>query len=81
MKNIEIKNEIHQFIDNIENQEFLNEFYIFIQKRFSKKNTLLIDTLSSDEKTELLKSYEESKNETNLLSNDSVKSQYKKWLK
>lgn len=80
MKTIEIKRDFHNFIDSIENVTFLENFYELMKNRFSQKNGLLWSRLSTLEKDEMLKSFNESENPKNLIDNNAMKTKLKKWL-
>lgn len=80
MKTIEIKRDFHNFIDSIENITFLENFYELMKNRFSQKNGSLWSRLSTLEKAEILKSFNESENPKNLIDNNAMKTKLNKWL-
>jgi hypothetical protein len=75
------KEAFHELIDKIENEEILKGYFKLIQQLNSNQTGNLWNTLSSEEKNELLFSYDESFDPKNLLSHEDVKGQHEKWLK
>jgi len=78
---MKIKDDFHQLIDSIEDEQLLKSYYQLIQKINNEQNGHLWNSLTEDQKTELLTSYEESFDSGNLLSHEQVKLQHDKWLK
>lgn len=76
-----IKEDFHQLIDSIEDEQLLKSYYQLIQKINIDQNGHLWNSLSEDEKKELLTAYEESFDSNNLISHEQVKLQHDKWLK
>ena len=74
------KDQIHELIDTIEDEEILNAYLQLIRTLNTNKTGLLWNSLTSDEERELLLSYDESFDKTNLMSHDEVKKQHDKWL-
>lgn len=70
----------HKLIDNIKNEEILKGYFELIQRLNNNQSGSLWESLSTEEKDELLLSYEESFDPKNLISHDEVKGQHKKWL-
>ncbi len=75
------KEDFHKLIDKIENEEILKGYFQLIQRLNSHQTGKLWDNLSKEEKGELLLSYEESFDPSNLVSHEEVKKQHGKWLK
>jgi len=75
------KEEFHSLIDKIEDEELLKSYLQLIQRLNKHQTGKLWDSLSSDEREELLLSYDESFNPSNLVSHEEVKKQHVKWLK
>lgn len=71
----------HKLIDKIDNEEILKGYFELIQRLNSNQTGRLSDSLTSEEKNELLLSYEESFDPRNLVSHEDVKGQHDKWLK
>jgi hypothetical protein len=78
---MKIKGDFHQLIDSIDDEQLLKSYYQLIQKINNDRNGHLWNSLTEDQKTELLTSYEESFDSSNLLSHEQVKLQHDKWLK
>ena len=75
-----IKEKFHKLIDQIEDERTLEAYLNLILKLNIHKNGKLFSNLTIEQKEELEISYHESFVETNLLSNEHVKSQYRRWL-
>ena len=75
-----IKQKLHDLIDQIENEQFLKQVYKLINSKSPVTNGKLWVQLTSDQQNEILLSLEESNDPKNLISNDEVKSNHKKWL-
>lgn len=75
-----IKQKLHTLIDNIDNESLLTQVYELIYKKNSSKEGDLWSTLTPQQQQEVLLSLEESNDPTNLISNDEVKKNHKKWL-
>jgi hypothetical protein len=75
------KEAFHQLIDKIDDEEILKGYFELIKRLNSNQTGKLWDSLSSEERNELLLSYEESFDPKNLVSHDDVKGQHDKWLK
>jgi len=78
---MKIKDDFHQLIDSIEDEQLLKSYYQLIQKINNEQNGHLWNSLTEDQKADLLTSYEESFDSGNLLSHEQVKLQHDKWLK
>jgi len=74
------KEEFHNLIDKIENEEVLKSYFKLIKTLNNNQTGKLWDGLSSEEKDELMLSYDESFDSTNLISHEDVKNQYENWL-
>lgn len=75
------KEAFHKLIDRIENEEILKGYFELILRLNSNQTGKLWDSLSSEEKGELLLSYEESLDPQNLISHEDVMAKHDKWLK
>ena len=74
------KEAFHKLIDRIEDEKILIGYFNLIQKLNNNQTGELWNSLSPDEKNELLLSYEESFDSRNLLNHEEVKRQHDKWL-
>ncbi len=75
------KDEFHKLIDRIDNEQLLKGYFELILRLNNNQTGKLWDSLSSEEKEELLLSYEESLDPKNLISHEDVMAQHDKWLK
>ena len=80
MPTTELKEKFHKLIDSIDDNEILYEYFNLLSYLNSQTNGKLYNSLTSLQKKELLLSYTESFVDSNLLSNDEIKSHFKKWL-
>ncbi len=74
------KEEFHDLIDRIEDEEVLRGYFKLIKTLNNNQTGKLWDGLSSEEKNELLLSFDESFDSTNLISHEDVKNQHEKWM-
>ena len=70
----------HDLIENIKDEEVLKGYSSLIKRLNTHQTGKLWDSLSADEKDELLLSYEESFDSENLISHGEVKKQQREWL-
>ncbi len=75
-----LKTNLHKLIDQIESQNLLEEYYNEMKTLIQKTKVSAWDSLTEEQKKEVLLSYEESENGDNLLDNDTVMKKYKDWL-
>lgn len=75
-----IKDQIHELVDTIEDEEILNAYLQLIKTISDRKTGSLWDSLSDNERQDVLLSYHESFDNENLISHNEVKDQHKKWL-
>jgi hypothetical protein len=75
------KEAFHKLIDRIDDVEILKGYFELIKRLNGNQTGRLWDSLSSEEKEELLLSYEESFDPKNLIGHDQVKRQHDKWLR
>ena len=80
MSTLELKQEFHNLIDSIDNSNLLSDFYQLLKSHVSTKDGVLWNKLTQEQQKELLLSFEESKDSSNLMSNDSMLKKHKKWL-
>jgi GTP1/Obg family GTP-binding protein len=72
MSNAMIKEHFHRLIDEIENEELLRDFYQALLNTVKKEGNLY-KSLSKSEKAILKASYEESKDDENIISLEEVR--------
>lgn len=75
-----IKQKLHDLIEKIDNEAILNQVYELIYKKSSSKEGDLWNKLTPEQQQEVLLSLEESNTPNNLISNEEVKKNHKKWL-
>jgi hypothetical protein len=80
MTTTELKNNFHNLIDSIENENVLKKFYELMLLQRSTRDGFLWSKLTKEEKEELLLANEECENPENLISHDEMKKKYAKWL-
>ena len=80
MDKIELKSNLHSFIDQIENIELLKEYYIELKRLINNKKSKIWDSLTEEQRKEILLSYEESEDDENLIDNNEVMKKYDKWI-
>jgi hypothetical protein len=78
---MKIKDDFHHLIDTIEDEQLLKGYYQLIQTMNNDSAGTLWNGLNEEEKKELLRAYDESFDEENLLGHEQVKLQQGKWLK
>lgn len=74
------KDDFHNLIDKIEDEEILRGYLKLIQRLNNNQTGELWDSLTSEERDELILSYDESFDANNLVSHSEVKKQHTKWL-
>ena len=79
MDKMQLKNNIHTFIDQIDNLEVLKEYYSELKAVVKAQKTSVWNTLSEEQKKEVLASFEESKRDENLMDTSEVMKRYDKW--
>ncbi len=80
MNIISLKSNLHKLIDQIESQSLLEEYYSEMKSLIKKTQNSSWDSLTEEQKKEVLLSYEESENDDNLVDNDFVMNKYKDLL-
>ncbi|MEK6783457.1 MAG: hypothetical protein AABY93_17270 [Bacteroidota bacterium] len=72
MGTIELKSNIHKIVDGIQSEQLLLAIYDFLKSREKSKPGRLWDTLTEEQKQEVLLAYDESEDENNLLDRNKV---------
>jgi hypothetical protein len=72
MGTIELKSNIHKIVDEIQSEQLLQAIYDFLKSSEKNKSGRLWDTLTEEQKKEVLLAYDESEDENNLLDRDQV---------
>ena len=76
----DIRKNLHQLIDEIDNDRLLMKFYDLLLKSKVQKEGDLWNQLSDEQRKELLISESESKYKENLVNHEKQKAKHKKWL-
>lgn len=80
MKTSELKINLHNFIDQIDNVAILEDYYNELKMLVKSPVSGIWDRLTDEQKQEVLLSFEESDDENNLIDNGEVMKRYEKWL-
>ena len=70
MSTVDLKSSIHKIIDGIQSEQLLQAIYDFLKVRESNKPGQLWDSLTEEQKQEVLLAYEESEDDNNLIERD-----------
>ncbi len=73
MGTIELKSNLHKLVDKINNEELLRTIHDFLKLRENSEEGRIWKTLTEEQKKEVFLSYEESENDSNLITWDEVK--------
>jgi hypothetical protein len=80
MNSRELRANLHYFIDQIENINLLEDYYKEMKSLINSSKLSIWDTLSDEQKHEVLMSFEESEDDAKLIDNEDVMKVYRKWL-
>lgn len=72
MGTVELKSNIYKIVDGIQNEQLLQTLYDFLKARETRRTGRLWNTLTEEQKNEVLLAYEESEDESNLVDSDKV---------
>jgi hypothetical protein len=72
MGTIELRSNIHKIVDEIQNEQLLETIYDFLKVRETEKPGRLWDSLTNDQKQEILLAYDESEDKNNLIDREKV---------
>ncbi len=79
METIELKSELHRLIDELDNRNLLDDCYEEIKKAVAVSKNKIWDTLTEEQKQEVMLSYQESEDEGNLVDHETVMKKYDQW--
>jgi hypothetical protein len=79
METLELKSQLHRLIDELDDPNLLDDYFEEMKRAVAVSKTKLWDTLTEEQKREVLLSYEESKDERNLVDHETVMKKYDKW--
>lgn len=77
---MKIKEEFHQLIDSIDDEDVLKSYFQLVQLLTNEQTGKLWNQLTDLQKEDLLLAYEESFTPENLVSHNHVKQSHSKWL-
>lgn len=69
---VELKSNIHKIVDSIQNEQLLQTLYDFLKVRQSSQTGNLWNSLTEEQKQQVLLAFEESEDDNNLLDSDNV---------
>jgi hypothetical protein len=73
MGTIELKSDLHKILDRIDNEQLLRAIYDFLKQRENSVEGQIWKTLTEEQKKEVYLSYEESKDDNNLIDWEDIK--------
>lgn len=76
MGTVELKSDLHKILDRIDNEQLLKTIHDFLVQRENAKDGQIWESLSAEQKEEVLLSYEESQDDKNLINWESIKKKY-----
>lgn len=76
MNATELRANLHNFIDQIDSIVLLEEYYNEMKKMLRISGSKMWDTLTEEQKKEVLLSFEESEDDNNLVPNSEVMKKY-----
>jgi len=74
------RKEFHAFIDSISDENLVKRYFDLIKSIDQNASGKFWNELSAEEQEEVLKSFSESFDESNLVANEEVQSYFRKWL-
>jgi hypothetical protein len=77
MSTVELKSILHQLIDGIQNAQLLESLHDLLSERKNAKAGTLWNSLSNDQKKEVMDAFEESENSENLTPHSNILAKYK----
>lgn len=72
MSTIDLKSNIHKIVDEIQSEQLLQTLYDFLKVKATNKPGGVWDTLTEEQKQEVLLAYKESEDEKNLIDREKV---------
>ncbi len=76
METVDLKSNLHQILDKIDNEQLLRSIYEFLKEREDSYAGQIWNSLTEQQKKEVYQSYEESEHDENLKSWEDVKKKY-----
>ena len=72
MGTIDLRSNIHKIVDRIQSEQLLQTLYDFLKVRETNKPGRLWDSLTEEQKQEVLLAYDESEDENNLIDREKI---------
>lgn len=72
MGTAELKSNLHKIVDRIEDERLLRAIFSFLNERENSEEGKIWASLTEEQKKEVLQSYEESEDDSNLISDDDL---------
>jgi hypothetical protein len=72
MGTVELKSNLHQIVDRINDDRLLRAIFSFLKERENSADSRIWDSLTDAQKKEVLLAYDESENEANLIEDKDV---------
>ncbi len=72
MGTIELKSNLHKIVDRIEDERLLRAIYSFLKLRENSEDGKIRNSLTEEQKKEVMLAYEESEDDTNLIKDKDV---------
>ncbi|MEX2231185.1 MAG: hypothetical protein WD824_03425 [Cyclobacteriaceae bacterium] len=72
MGTAELKSDLHKMVDRIEDERLLRAIYSFLNAREHSEEGKMWNSLTEQQKAEVLQAYDESEDDSNLTSDDDV---------
>lgn len=75
------REDFHKLIDKIEDEQLLKSYFVLVKRLNDNQTGSLWNSLSDDERNELMLSFEESLDNKKLISHSDAKKSFEQWLK
>lgn len=72
MSSAELKLNLHKIVDRIEDERLLRAIYSFLNERENSEEGRIWNSLTEEQKKEVLQAYEESEDDPNLIDDEDV---------
>jgi len=72
MRTTELKSNLHKMVDRIDDERLLRAIYSFLSQRENSEESRMWNSLTEEQKKEVLRAYDESEDEANLINDDDV---------
>jgi hypothetical protein len=72
MGTAELRSNLHKIVDRIDDERLLKAIYSFLNERENSEEGKMWASLTEEQKKEVLQSYDESEDDSNLISDDDL---------